>query len=283
MNTHAPGTVRFVGAGPGDPSLLTVRADALLRSASVLLHDDLVAPEILALAPSDALVLNVGKRCGAKRISQPEINALMVSFARRGFDPIRLKSGDPAIFGRLGEEIDALSAAGIQFEIVPGVSAGLAAAASLGISLTDRRLSSRVVFATAHHARTPGESQANDWRGLAGEDTTLVVYMPGHDLTALQKELLDAGLADDTPAVVVSRATTPAQSEHSTTLAALATAPVLEAPSILLIGRTVAPGRVESSSEPVAAASASDWEDFLDLLPLEPIADRVSSSSRRLG
>ena len=268
MSTTVPGIVRFVGAGPGDPALLTVRADALLRAASVILHDDLVAPEILSLAPSEAVVLNVGKRCGAKRISQVEINALMIGFARRGFDVIRLKGGDPAVFGRLAEEIDSLSAAGISFEIIPGVSAGMAAAASLGNSLTDRRLSSRVVFTSAHHAQTAGAGESSDWQGLAREDTTLVIYMPGRNLSGLQQELLAAGLAPDTPAVIVSRAATPAQREHHATLATLDSAPPLEAPSILLVGRTVAPKLASQSvdSEPTAS---SDWENFLELLASE--------------
>lgn len=277
MTKITQGTVRFVGAGPGDPSLLTVRADALLRSASVVLHDDLVAREILGLAPSDAVVLNVGKRCGRKRISQSEINALMVSFARRGFDSIRLKSGDPAVFGRLAEEIEALSAAGVAFEIVPGVSAGMAAASSLGFSLTDRRLSSRVVFTSAHHAPGKDAAPGENWRGLANEDTTLVIYMPGHNLDRLQEELLAAGLAPETPAVIVSRASTPAQREHHATLATLAASPVVEAPSILLLGRAVASRTQTDPLDSSPAAAESDWESFLDLLAPETSFARVAS------
>lgn len=273
MTTAGAGIVHFVGAGPGDPALLTVRADALLRSAQVVLHDDLVANEILALLPAEAVVLNVGKRCGAKRISQAEINALMIGFARRGFDVVRLKSGDPSIFGRLAEEIDALSAAGIAFEIIPGISAGMAAAASLGISLTDRRLSSRVVFATAHHGHAPGEPEAADWRGLARNDATLVIFMPGRDLSRLQQELLDAGLPGGTPVVIVSRASTPSQEEHLCELMSLASVPAVEAPSILLIGRTVAPKDVVRTFDTEAAASSqSDWDDFLDLFASESTA-----------
>ena len=277
MNESLQGVVRFVGAGPGDPSLLTVRADSLLRSARVILHDDLVAPEILALASSEAVVLNVGKRCGAKRITQGEINSLLISAARRGFDVVRLKSGDPAVFGRLAEELDALSAAGVAFEIVPGVSAGMAAASSLGFSLTDRRLSSRVVFASAHLAPGKDAAPGENWRGLAGDSTTLVIYMPGHHLDRLQEELLAAGLAPDTPAVLVSRASTPAQREHYATLATLASSPVVEAPSILLLGRAVAPRPLSPALDSAPAAAQSDWESFLDLLAPDVSFARVAS------
>jgi uroporphyrin-III C-methyltransferase len=274
--TMAAGIVQFVGAGPGNPELLTVRADALLRSARVVLHDDLVANDILALLPAEAVVLNVGKRCGAKRITQAEINTLMIGFARRGFEVIRLKSGDPSIFGRLAEEIDALSAAGIAFEIVPGISAGMAAAASLGISLTDRRLSSRVVFATAHHAHAPGEPEIADWRGLARPDTTLVIFMPGRDLSRLQQDLLDAGLPGDTPVAILSRASTPAQKQHHTNLASLASVPAVDAPSILLIGRAVAQKAIPLPVDfDPAAASQSNWNEFLELLAPEIAAAQV--------
>lgn len=272
MTLAAAGIVRFVGAGPGDPSLLTVRADSLLRSARVVLHDDLVGPEILALISSEAVVLNVGKRCGSKRITQMEINTLMIGFARRGFDVVRLKSGDPTIFGRLGEEIDTLSAAAIPFEIVPGISSGMTAAASLGISLTDRRLSSRVVFASAHHAHAPGEPEATDWRGLARKDTTLVIFMPGRDLTRLQRDLLDAGLPGDTPVAIVSRASTSAQTEHHANLATLPSVPAMEAPSILLVGRAVDQKFITRSADSDSACVQSGWDEFLELLAPEALA-----------
>lgn len=273
MSRGAAGIVRFVGAGPGDPALLTVRADSLLRSARVVLHDDLVAAEILALIPQEAVVLNVGKRCGSKRITQQEINTLMIGLARRGFDVVRLKSGDPSIFGRLGEEIDALSAAAIVFEVVPGISAGMAAAASLGISLTDRRLSSRVVFATAHHAHDSNEPEAADWRGLARNDSTLVIFMPGRDLSHLQRELFDAGLPGDTPVALVSCASTPAQTERHADLAALASIPAMDAPSILLVGRAVAEKSAARDVDSDSSSVQSGWEEFFELLaPESPAA-----------
>src|SRR4051812_36191290 len=153
------GKVFFVGAGPGAADLLTLRAMRVLRQADIVLPDDLFAAEGLELASPETRGMNGGKRCGRAGISQTELNQLMVAHARANQRVVRLKCGDPSVFGRLGEEIDALREAGISFEIVPGVTAALAAAASAQISLTDRRIASRVVFATASLAR--GQNQ--DW------------------------------------------------------------------------------------------------------------------------
>ncbi len=239
MKASMHGKVFLVGAGPGDPDLLTVKAHALIRAAQVILHDDLVSAPILALASPHAMVVNVGKRCGTKNITQSEINRLMIASARRGLSVVRLKSGDPGLFGRLAEERDALESAGIPYEIVPGVTAALSAAASLGVSLTDRRTSSRIVVVSAHRAHENENEPPTDWRNLAANNSTLVIYMPGRNLAALQQELLDAGLDADTPAAIVSAASTPEQREHCTTLGQLDTAPPMPAPSILLIGRTI--------------------------------------------
>src|SRR5271170_4169295 len=170
------GRVYMVGAGPGSLDLLTLRAHALISSASCLLHDDLVSAEVLSLAASNALVLNVGKRCGKKTITQEQINAWMIQYALAGHSVVRLKSGDPLLFGRAAEEIDALTAAKIPFEVVPGVSTGFAAAALAGLPLTGRITNSRVLFATRHLA-------AGATSGLAGitPEVTLVLYMPGKD------------------------------------------------------------------------------------------------------
>jgi uroporphyrin-III C-methyltransferase len=233
------GTVHFVGAGPGDPELLTMKAHALLRRADVVLHDDLVSPEIVAIAASHAQVVNVGKRCGKKKITQARINHLMIDAARSGLEVVRLKSGDPGIFGRLAEEIEALGAAEVSFEIVPGITAGVAAAACVGASLTDRRRSSRIVIVSRHHANRNFADQTEDWAGLTRDDTTFVIYMPGHDLTGLRRELLDAGLPADFPALLVSRVSTPQQREWAGTLGGLDEAPRLEPPAILLLGRSV--------------------------------------------
>src|SRR6266853_538199 len=153
------GKVYLVGAGPGDPELLTLKALRLLRTAQAVLHDDLVAPEILRLISTKAQVHDVGKRCGTKKIRQEEINFLMVELASAGLQVVRLKSGDPLIFGRAGEEIEALRRAGIPYEIVPGVTSAFGAAATAQIPLTHRRASSALVFITAHQAH--GSDAAN--------------------------------------------------------------------------------------------------------------------------
>src|SRR6202167_136954 len=199
------GKVYLVGAGPGDPDLLTVKALRLLRSADVVLYDDLVAPEILKLIPPSADVRNVGKRSGSKAIRQEEINFLMVTLAASGLQVVRLKSGDPLIFGRAGEEIEALRRANVEYEIVPGVTSALGAAAAAGIPLTDRRMASTVVIAAGQRA---DEDSASDWRRLAGNESTFVVYMPGSDYGEIADRLLSAGFAKEPPCAIVSRATT---------------------------------------------------------------------------
>lgn len=259
MKASMQGKVFLVGAGPGDPDLLTVKAHALIRAAQVILHDDLVSAPILALANPHAMVVNVGKRCGTKNITQSEINRLMIASARRGLSVIRLKSGDPGLFGRLAEERDALESAGIPYEIVPGVTSALSAAASLGVSLTDRRTSSRIVVVSAHRAHENENEPPTDWRSLATNNSTLVIYMPGRNLAALRQELLDAGLDADTPAAIVSAASTPEQREHCTTLGQLDTAPPMPAPTILLIGRTI-----ERAARSVATSVPLTWESLLD-------------------
>jgi uroporphyrin-III C-methyltransferase len=225
--------VYLVGAGPGDPDLLTVKAVRLIQSANVVLHDDLVPRAILELA-GDAEIVNVGKRCGTKRITQDEINALMVEYAQAGRAVVRLKCGDPLIFGRAAEEMDALREAEIRFEVVPGITSALAAAASIPASLTDRRAASNVIFSTGHHAQSHNEAALPSI-----EDATRVVYMPGRDLTLLAEEWLSEGLPADFPCVLVSRAAQPEQQVRHTTLWHLGSAPAMEAPSLLLAGWAV--------------------------------------------
>ena len=206
------GKVYLVGAGPGDPELLTLKALRLLQTADAVLHDDLVAPEILKLIVSTAQVHNVGKRCGKKKILQEEINFLMVALADSGLRVVRLKCGDPLIFGRAGEEIESLRRANIPFEIVPGVTSSMGAAAAGQIPLTHRRASSALVFMTAHQAK---ESEAANWSKLAGSGATLVIYMPGQDYSALATRLKGAGVTDATPCAIISRATMPPNSERT--------------------------------------------------------------------
>jgi uroporphyrin-III C-methyltransferase len=189
----------------------------------------------------------------------------MIASARRGLSVVRLKSGDPGIFGRLAEERDALESAGVPYEIVPGVTAALSAAASLGVSLTDRRTSSRIVVVSAHRAHQRADEHADenepptDWRSLAANNSTLVVYMPGRNFAALRDELLNAGLDAETPAAIVSAASTPEQREHCTTLGRLDSAPPMPAPAILLIGRTI-----EHAARSATNSVSSTWKSFFD-------------------
>lgn len=226
-----PGSVYLVGAGPGDPELLTVKALRLIESADVILHDDLVPASVLSLAAPGAEIVNVGKRCGAKAIMQDEIDALLIAYARDGRAVVRLKSGDPLLFGRAAEEIAALAEADIPCETVPGVSAAFAAAAALGGSLTDREWASNVIFSTGHHAQSHNRS-----RLPALEDATRVVYMPGRDLRLLSAQWLAEGLPPDLPCAIVSRASQPDEQVLFTTLAALGEAAQLPAPSIVIAG-----------------------------------------------
>ena len=223
------GVVYLVGAGPGAVDLLTLRAHALVSSATCILHDDLVSSEVLSLASSHATLRNVGKRCGAKKITQEEINQWMIQYAREGHSVVRLKSGDPLLFGRAAEEIQALSQAEIPFEIVPGVSTGFAASALAGLPLTGRVTSSRVLFATRHLA-------AGATNGLAGisPDATLVLYMPGRDYSAIAAELSANGWPPSTQCRVFSAIGSPSQQMIHCRLEELAVQPPLPAPAIML-------------------------------------------------
>lgn len=230
------GKVYLVGAGPGDPELLTLKALRVLQSAEAVLHDDLVASDILKLIPPKAQVHNVGKRCGKKKILQEEINYLMVALAESGLRVVRLKSGDPLIFGRAGEEIESLRRANIPYEIVPGVTSAFGAAASVQIPLTHRRASSALVLITAHQA---ADSDAADWSKLAGSGATLVIYMPGQNYPEVAAKLKSAGLESETPCAIISRATTQYQRTHYTTVANLHRSPRLVAPTLLVVGKVV--------------------------------------------
>ncbi len=236
-----PGHAYIVGAGPGDPALLTLRAAHLLKTADVLLPDDLVSDEILALASPTALVIPVGKRCGQPRITQEGIHALMLEHASAGSSVVRLKSGDPLVFGRAAEEIAFLRQHRIPFEIVPGITAAFAVAASLETPLTDRSRASKLILATAHHAA--GKlSLTPSWSGSFPDEATLVIYMPGRDFETLAQDLISSGIAPSTPCTAVSRASTPQEHVHITTLDRLASADVGPAPVLLLVGPPIDPG-----------------------------------------
>ncbi len=235
MSAAVKGIVYLVGAGPGDPDLLTVRALQLLQTADVVFHDDLVPAEIFALAGPEALVTSVGKRCGRPRITQAGIHALLIEAARAGHSVVRLKSGDPLVFGRAGEEIAALRAAGVPFTVVPGVTAAFAAGASLALPLTDRVKASKLIFVTGHHAADKDDAQPV-WAGPLPADATLVVYMPGRELGPLMRDLVTAGVGGWVPCAAVSHAATPRQSVAAGRLHELETLACGPAPLLVLVG-----------------------------------------------
>jgi len=233
----AKGKVYLVGAGPGDPGLLTVEATRLLQTADVIFHDDLVSREILELIPERVHVENVGKRCGHARIAQRQIHSLMINAAKEGWNVVRLKSGDPLIFGRAGEEMEALRQAGVQYEVVPGITAAFGAAARAGIPLTDRRLASKFVFLSNHQC---AGKDLFDWKDALSADTTALIYMPGADYEGLAERLCEEGLDPETPCLIVSRATTAQQQVHFARLANLGESPRYASPVVLIVGAVAA-------------------------------------------
>ena len=237
------GRVTLVGAGPGDAELLTVKAIRAMQRADVILYDDLVSDEVLALARREAKRMMVGKRGRRESCRQEDINAMMLSLARQGRDVVRLKSGDPLIFGRAGEEIDVLRRAGIPVEIVPGVTAAFGAAAQLGVSLTHRDRAHSVRFVTGHSRA--GELPADlDWRGLADPETTLIFYMGGRTAPLIAGRLIAAGLPGSTPVAIVENATRHDERIKRTSLAGLTAHPIAAAgPVILAIGQVFAVAR----------------------------------------
>jgi len=256
--------VYLVGAGPGDPDLLTLKALRLLKTADAVLYDELVSPAILALVSPSARLHNVGKRCGAKTITQAEINFLMVSYATAGRTVVRLKSGDPLIFGRSGEEMNALDQASIAYELVPGVTAALGAAAAAQIPLTHRQISHALVLLPGQVAK---ESEFADWRKLASSGATLAIYMPGHNYPQLAERLLDAGLAPATPCAIISSATSREQAIARCSIARLSSLRPLRAPSLLLVGEVA--GFARCGTEPpipwIAANQFEPWSDPLTI------------------
>src|SRR5262249_27644797 len=227
------GKVYLVGAGPGDPELLTLKAAGLLARADIVLHDALVGAGVLGLISPAAQVVDVGKRAGPKLLTQEEINALLVSYAKAYELVVRLKGGDPSLFGRAGEEIEALRKANVDYEIVPGVTAALGAAAAAGISLTDRRVASQVLFSTFSRGSA---GSAMDWGCLTGA-TTLVLYMPGAAYEEVSQRLLEGGLPADVPCVIVSNAASCRQQLRWSNLGRLAKEERLPAPALLIVGR----------------------------------------------
>lgn len=249
-------TVHLVGAGPGDPELLTLKAARLLAEADILVHDRLVGAGVLALARPQARRIDVGKATGAHRLSQTAINRLLVELARPGRTLVRLKGGDPFIFGRGGEELLHLVRHGIRVEVVPGITAASGCAAALGLPLTQRGLASGVRLVTGHGR--DGIWPELDWQGLADPDTTLVVYMGLAHAAAIADRLIAAGLPPGTPAIVVEAGTTARERRVRATLAGLAPAlqeEPLQPPALLVIGRVVEllDAAAEAAARPAAA------------------------------
>lgn len=254
------GRVTLVGAGPGDAELLTLKAVRALQAADVILYDDLVSDEVLELARREAKRMLVGKRGQRESCRQDDINALMLKLARQGRHVVRLKSGDPMIFGRAGEEIAMLEEHGIRVEVVPGITSALALASALGVSLTHRDCAHSVRFVTGHsrHGELPS---AIDWRGLADPETTLVVYMGGRTASMLAERLIAEGLAPQTPVVVASSVGRPEAKTMRATLATLGRAAECQqhgGPVLIGIGTVFELARAEHVAEhlpaPLAAA-----------------------------
>lgn len=238
----ARGRVTMVGAGPGDPELITLKGMRALAGADVVLFDDLVPASILDFARREATRINVGKRGYAPSVRQEEISSLLVKLARDGKNVVRLKGGDPLIFGRANEEIAALRAAGFAIEIVPGVTAACAGAAALGASLTSREIARRVQFITAH-TKDGAFPEDFDWGALADARATTAVYMGNRTLPALSRRLLEEGLAPDTPAVLVERASTPEERIIAGSIASLpekVAGETIVGPAMVLIGWALA-------------------------------------------
>ncbi|HEY4837065.1 MAG TPA: uroporphyrinogen-III C-methyltransferase [Candidatus Acidoferrales bacterium] len=227
--------VYLVGAGPGDAELLTLRAVRVLASAHFVLHDALVSAEVLAIAAENAVLENVGKRCGERVIRQEQIHARMIELARAGFSVVRLQGGDPAIFGRAGEEISALARAGVKWEIVPGITAASAAAAAAGISLTDRRTAGQLIFLAGHRA---SDGAALEIPGPPPGGATVAIHMPATSYAEIVREFLNSGWCAETPCILVSEAASVRQRVLQSTIGSLGNCDRLPSPSILIVGAT---------------------------------------------
>ncbi len=259
----APGTVWLVGAGPGDPDLLTRKAERLLRRADIVFYDALVGPGVLDLIGPEAEYVSVGKRAGRHSRDQRTIDALIVDAARARKRVVRLKGGDPSIFGRANEELEACRAAGIPVSICPGVTAASAAAADLGLSLTSRGLARRLTFVTAHTSK--GAVPDVDWAALADPQATLAVYMGKAAAPHVSAGLITAGLAPDTPVALVENASLPKGSQFRTRLDLLPIAvktALGDGPALILIGAAVAEPSASSNLETRERLSREDISSF---------------------
>ena len=239
---RATGAVWLVGAGPGDPELLTLKALKALQVAEVVVHDGLVTDEILDLAPVSARRISVAKRKSRHSYAQDEINRMLVAFAQEGLNVVRLKGGDPFIFGRGGEELEACREAGVECHVVPGVTAALAASANAGAPLTHRGSAQAVTFVTGHAAA--GAEPDLDWESLAKANQTVVIYMGVSTAAGVAARLIGAGRVGSTPALVVENASRPHERRILTTLADLpVAAEQVAGPALLIVGEAMALAR----------------------------------------
>lgn len=234
------GRVFLVGAGPGDPELLTLKAVRLIGRAEVVVHDRLVSAEVLSLAPASARRISVGKEPRRHPVPQDQINDMLVSLARQGLTVVRLKGGDPYIFGRGGEEIECLKADGIPFEVVPGITAAQGCSAATGVPLTHRGLATGVRYVTGHcRADLPLNL---DWAGMADPETTLVVYMGAANIAEISDKLIAYGMPGDLPVLAVNNGTTPAERRLVARLGDIAARVrdvAFDGPVLFVVGRVV--------------------------------------------
>jgi uroporphyrin-III C-methyltransferase len=254
----AGGAVWLVGAGPGDPDLLTIKALKTLQNADVVVHDGLVSDELLQLAPAQARRISVAKRKSRHSYSQDEINRMLVAFALEGLKVVRLKGGDPFIFGRGGEELEACREAGVDCHIIPGVTAALAASAGAGAPLTHRGSAQAVTFVTGHASN--GAEPDLDWASLARPNQTVVIYMGLSQAAPIAGRLMAAGRAGSTPALIVENASRADERRVVTTLSGLAeAAAALSGPALLIVGEAMAlaqPGEPAELAAPIREAQA---------------------------
>ncbi|ELJ8704531.1 TPA: uroporphyrinogen-III C-methyltransferase [Vibrio cholerae] len=232
------GEVALVGAGPGDPELLTVKALSYLQQADVVLYDYLVSDEIMALIPSETILVCVGKRAGHHSVPQEKTNQLLVDFARQGYRVVRIKGGDPFMFGRGGEELEVLFEAGVKFQVVPGITAAAGATAYAGIPLTHRDYAQSALFVTGH---LKAQAEDLDWSTLARGKQTLVIYMGLSNAAAIAEQLQLHGRQASTPVVIIERGT---QVNQQVLIGTLQTLPSLasqaQSPALIVVGEVVA-------------------------------------------
>lgn len=251
----ACGRVCLVGAGPGDPELLTVKAARLIAAADVIVHDGLVSNAVLALASPQARLVSVAKRKSRHSYAQDDVNAMLIAFAREGLDVVRLKGGDPFVFGRGGEELEACRAANIACEVIPGVTAALAAGASAGAPLTHRGAAQAVTFVTGH--ASGGAAPDLDWPDLARANRTVVFYMSLSTAASVSEKLISAGREPSTPALIVENASLPDERVIITCLDHLGAASAdVSGPAVLIVGEAMALAAVSSPSAFAAVKDA---------------------------